>query len=335
MILFTLLCDAAAPFLSFYSLKPLLLLLPDMDALVEAATVRLGSLGWVDPPAEFAPWVLVGLMLLGLVVLAGCRCCFGDRQLRATEREDTMQDLLKQNLTRSLAPAQVQAWVDAMAPITGTVDDSMIRMHSKLEEVAGQILETTGVQVKNFGEKQLAEIRAQFVQLADAISDVAKVAQLHQPLSDVLESVKAQVKGTWNLDAEKIDDQFKTVVAKVNGIGALVNGLTKKAEETLQALDRLGPGTLKAGIDDFAAKMSGTWEAMVDDKLVKNIKLLQAATQNRFTRARDCDRRSHFRGQVQHGTPARSSQCLGRVLGGASQQPRHRQGNAICRGEHG
>ena len=202
MILFTLLCDAAAPFLSFYSLKPLLLLLPDMDALVEAATVRLGSLGWVDPPAEFVPWVLVGLMLLGLVVLAGCRCCFGDRQLRATAREDTMQDLLKQNFARSLAPAQVQAWVDAMAPITGTVDDSMIRMHSKLEEVAGQILETMGVQVKNFGEKQLAEIRAQFVQLADAISDVAKVAQLHQPLSDVLESVKAQVKGTWNLDAE-------------------------------------------------------------------------------------------------------------------------------------
>ena len=52
------------------------------------------------------------------------------------------------------------------------------------------------------------------------------------------------MKGSWNLDAEKIDDQFKTVVAKVNGIGALVNCLTKKAEETLQALDRLGPGAL-------------------------------------------------------------------------------------------
>ena len=284
VILFTLVCVAAALSSAFCSLKLFCstFRLIAMDALMEAATVRLGSLGWVDQPAEFAPWLMVGFMLFGLVALAGCRCCFGTRQTMAAEREETMQDLLKQNLARSLAPAQVQAWVDAMAPITRTVDDSMVRMRSKLEEVAGQILEPMGVQVKNFGEKQLAEIRAQFVQLADAISDVAKIAQLHQPLSDVLESVRAQVKGSRNLDAEKIDDQFKTVVAKVNGIGALVNGLTKKAEETLQALDRLGPGGPKAGIDDFAAKMSGTWEAMVDDKLVKSIKLLQGATQSRF-----------------------------------------------------
>ena len=219
-----------------------------MDTVMEAATVRLGSLGWMDQPAEFAPWLMVGVMLFGLMALAGCRHCFGNRQTMAAEREETMQDLLKQNLARSLAPAQVQAWVDAMAPITGTVDDSMVRMHSKLEEVAGQILQTMGVQVKNFGERQLAEIRAQFVQLADAISDVAKVVQLQQPLSDVLESLKAQVKGSWNLDAEKIDVQFKTVVAKVNGIGALANGLTKKAEETLQALDRLGPGALTTSL---------------------------------------------------------------------------------------
>ena len=149
-----------------------------MDTLMEAATVRLGSLGWMDQPAEFAPWLMVGVMLFGLMALAGCRHCFGTRQTMATEREETTQDLLKQNLARSLAPAQVQAWVDAMAPITGTVDDSMVRMHSKLEEVAGQILETMAVQVKNFGEKQLAEIRAQFVQLTDAISDVAKAAAL-------------------------------------------------------------------------------------------------------------------------------------------------------------
>ena len=184
--------------------------------------------------------------------------------------EDIMQELLKQNLARSLAPAQVQAWVDAMAPITGMVDDSMVRMHSKLEEVGAQILETMGVQVKNFGEKQLSEIRAQFVQLADAISDVAKVAQLHQPLSDVLESLKAQVlkeAGTWM--------RRKLMTSKVNGVGALVNSLTKKADETLQALARLGPGSLKA-------KMSASWETMVDDKLVKSIKLLQGATQSRF-----------------------------------------------------
>ena len=139
-----------------------------------------------------------------------------------------------------------------------------------------------GVQVKNFGEKQLSEIRAQFAHLGDAISDVAKVAQLHQPLSDVLESLKAQVKGSWNLDAEKIDNQFKSLLAKVNGVGALVNSLTKKADESLQALDRLRPGALKAGIDEFAARMSASWGTRVEDKLVKNIKLLQGATQSRF-----------------------------------------------------
>ena len=196
--------------------------------------------------------------------------------------DSTMQEILKQNLARSLAPAQVQAWVDAMSPITGTVDDSMVRMHSKLEEVAAQILETMGIQVKNLGEKQLAEVRAQFTQMMDALSDIAKLTQLQQPLSDMLESVKAQVKGSWSLDPEKIDDQFKTVVAKVNGIGALVNGLVKKAEETLQARDRLGPGALKAGIDETATKMTAAWEALIDDKLLKSIKLLQGATQSRF-----------------------------------------------------
>ena len=253
-----------------------------MDALVEAASSRLSTLGWVDNQDGLNPWMIVAVMLLMMSILLLCRRCLSLRRAADAGGEDAMQDLLKQNLARSLAPAQVQAWVDAMAPITGTVDDSMVRMHSKLEEVGAQILETMGVQVKNFGEKQLTEIRAQFAHLADAISDVAKVAQLHQPLSDVLESLKAQVKGSWNLDAEKIDDQFKSLLAKVNGVGALVNSLTKKADESLQALDRLGPGALKAGIDEFAAKMSASWETMVEDKLVKNLKLLQGATQSRF-----------------------------------------------------
>ena len=249
---------------------------------MEAASIRLSNLGWMDPPSELVQWGIVGVVMLVLMLFAIWRHCFSFRPMMATGSEETMQDLLKQNLARSLAPAQVQAWVDAMAPIMGTVDDSMVRMHSKLGEVAGQILETMGVQVKNLGEKQMAEIKAQFAQLADAISDVAKIAQLQQPLSDVLESLKAQVKGSWNLDAEKIDDQFKTVVAKVNGVGALVNSLTKKADETMQALDRLGPGALKAGIDDVVSKMTPSWETMIDDKLVKNIKLLQGATQSRF-----------------------------------------------------
>ena len=285
VILDKLVCDTAAHFgkaFAIPSLPSLACSIHSMDALVEAASARFSALGWMDYQDRFDPWMVVAAMLAMMIMLPLCRRCLSVRQATDASGEDTMQELLKQNLARSLAPAQVQAWVDAMAPITGTVDDSMVRMHSKLEEVGAQILETMGVQVKNFGEKQLSEIRAQFVQLADAISDVAKVAQLRQPLSDGLESLKAQVKGSWNLDAEKIDDQFKSLMAKVNGVGSLVNSLTKKADETLQALERLGPGSLKAGIDEFAAKMSASWETMVDDKLVKSIKLLQGATQSRF-----------------------------------------------------
>ena len=249
---------------------------------MEAASAHLSTLSWMDQQDGLHPWMIVAGTILLLSILPLCYRCLSSRRAENADSEDTMQAMLKQNLARSLAPAQVQAWVDAMAPITGTVDDSMIRMHSKLEEVGAQILETMGVQVKNFGEKQLTEIRAQFAQLADAISDVAKVAQLHQPLSDVMESLKAQVKGSWNLDGEKIDEQLKSLLAKVNGVGALVNTLTKKADESLQALDRLGPGALKAGIDEFAAKMSTSWETMVEDKIIKAIKLLQGATQSRF-----------------------------------------------------
>ena len=251
---------------------------------MEAATVKLSVSGWTELKEEFGTWLMpafVIVILLGLVLGHACVRCLRTRHA-AESSDSTMQEILKQNLARSLAPAQVQAWVDAMSPITGTVDDSMVRMHSKLEEVAAQILETMGIQVKNLGEKQLAEVRAQFTQMMDALSDIAKLTQLQQPLSDMLESVKAQVKGSWSLDPEKIDDQFKTVVAKVNGIGALVNGLVKKAEETLQALDRLGPGALKAGIDETATKMTAAWEALIDEKLLKSIKLLQGATQSRF-----------------------------------------------------
>ena len=255
-----------------------------MDAIMEAATVKLSASCWTELKEDFGAWlvsVVAGVLLVGLVLGHACVRCLRARHAEASS-DSTMREILKQNLARSLAPAQVQAWVDAMSPITGTVDDSMVRMHSRLEEVAAQILETMGIQVKNLGEKQLAEVRAQFTQMMDALSDIAKLTQLQQPLSDMLESVKAQVKGSWNLDPEKIDDQFKTVVAKVNGIGALVNGLVKKAEETLQALDRLGPGALKAGIDETATKMTAAWEALIDDKLLKSIKLLQGATQSRF-----------------------------------------------------
>ena len=142
-----------------------------------------------------------------------------------------------------------------MRPISGTIDESMVRMHSKLEEVAAQILETMGVQVKAFGEKNIEEIRRQLQELSGLVAEISKVAQLTQPFSDTLESLKAQLKGSWNLDPEKIDKQFNKVIRKLNGVGGLVTTLTKKAEETLQGLDRLGPGALKAGVDDLATKM--------------------------------------------------------------------------------
>ena len=205
---------------------------------MEAATVKLSVSSWTELKEDFGTWLMpafVVVILLGLVLGHACVRCLRTRHA-AESSDSTMQEILKQNLARSLAPAQVQAWVDAMSPITGTVDDSMVRMHSKLEEVAARILETMGIQVRDLGEKQLAEVRAQFTQMMDALSDIAKLTQLQQPLSDLLESVKAQVKGSWSLDPEKIDDQFKTVVAKVNGIGALVNGLVKRRRKPCKPL---------------------------------------------------------------------------------------------------
>ena len=51
----------------------------------------------------------------------------------------------------------------------------------ELEEITAQILGTTGLQVKNLGERNLTELKAQLAQLADTVTEISKVAQLAKP----------------------------------------------------------------------------------------------------------------------------------------------------------
>ena len=44
----------------------------------------------------------------------------------------------------------------------------------------------------------------------------------------------------------------------------------------------MGPGAIETSVDDLAAKMQASWEAMVEDKLVKNLKLPSGGNQSRF-----------------------------------------------------
>ena len=192
------------------------------------------------PSVAVVSWVIVCLCLLLMAVYRALRMLL-QRERPAMEAAD-MAEMLKQNLAPSLARAQVQAWVDAMSPISGTVDEAMARMHSRLEEVAAQILETMGVQVKNLGDQNLLELRAQLADLAETMTEISKIGQMLGPFQDLLESLKGQVRESWKFDAEKLEENFKNILGKLNSIGGLTSTSVKKLDETLAALERLGPG---------------------------------------------------------------------------------------------
>ena len=247
-----------------------------MDVLAEQV-MRL----WTEMtgPVQLQLQMLVGLccMLMGVGIVR--------LLLRPTRPEDTSPAAmaLRTKLAKALAPAQVEAWVTAMMPMTDAIQEGLRdcsgdfrRSLETVSEQIGNLFQVHTAKFKDYVAEANEGVREAIVQVAATVTLLEPLRDLAQPLHDLVKPLQALV--------TQLKTVFSEAMAPCNKNLAL---LQKKVDEELAKTVTQVTEILEQAKTSFASTAEGEFKKVIehiDWKVMSKLQGMANSSSERFGR---------------------------------------------------